>query len=188
MQLARITMQNTSEYIVFDIETQKSFDEIGGRYNLPKMGLSVAVVYDSRTGETSAFREHDVDKLVHVLETAPKIVGFNILQFDYRVLQGYSDFAFNSLPTVDLMQHVVNALGFRLSLDNLAQATLKAGKSSSGLQAIEWYRQGEWEKLIAYCRDDVLITRDLYEFGKMNGHVVYYDRKFRTQKKLKVQW
>ncbi|MFQ5631407.1 MAG: ribonuclease H-like domain-containing protein [bacterium] len=181
-------MQNPSEYIVFDLETQRSIQEVGSRKNFSKLGVSVAVLYDSRTGATEAFREQQIDDLIERLQNTPLVVGFNIVHFDYRVLQGYSNCDFRSLPSVDLMQHIVEALGFRLSLDSLAQATLNATKSASGLQAIAWYQQGEWQKLTKYCRDDVLLTRDLYEYGKEHGYVLHHDKRLRRKRKIWVSW
>jgi len=33
--------------VFFDLETQHSFQEVGGRHNLHRLGLSVAVTYNS---------------------------------------------------------------------------------------------------------------------------------------------
>lgn len=181
-------MNHLEEYIVFDLETQRSIQEVGGRQNLSRLGVSVAVVYDHRTGKTEAFREDRIEDLIECLQNAPSVIGFNIIDFDYHVLRGYSTFDFRTLPSVDLMQHIVDAIGFRLSLDNLTGATLNANKSASGLQAIEWYRRGEVDKLTQYCRDDVLLTRDLYEFGKKHGHVLYGDAKYRRKRKIRISW
>lgn len=179
---------NSQHYIVFDLETQRSIQEVSGRSQFDRLGVSVAVLFDSATGTTEVYREEQIGALIRRLQEAPLIVGFNVLHFDYAVLAGYGAIDYRALPTVDLMQHVVNALGFRLSLDNLIRTTLGAQKSGTGLQALQWYREGNWEALIAYCRDDVLFTRDLYEFGKQNGHVLYFDAKFRIVKKIKVSW
>ena len=181
-------MQQTNDFVVFDLETQRSFDEVGGRQNLQQLGISVAVLYDSRNDETVAFREPELDRLVEYLQTAPLVVGFNVLKFDYPVLQPYTDFRLNSLPTVDLLHHIHQRLGWRVSLDNLGRTTLKAPKSASGLQAIAWFREGEWQKLIKYCEDDVLLTRDLYLFGKQHGYVKFWDGKQRFERKLAVNW
>ena len=86
------------------------------------------------------------------------------------------------------MHELPKVLGHRVSLDSVAQGTLNTQKSAEGLQAIAWYREGEWDKLISYCEKDVLITRDIYRFGKENGFVKFYDRYRRAVRKAKVQW
>ena len=34
------------------------------------------------------------------------------------------------------------------------------------MQALEWWKLGEIDKIIEYCREDVRVTRNLYDFGK----------------------
>ncbi|MCI0476423.1 MAG: hypothetical protein L0Y55_09265, partial [Anaerolineales bacterium] len=72
-------------------------------------------------------------------------------------------------------------------LDALAGATLGASKSADGLLAIQWFREGKIDQLIAYCRDDVAITKQLFEFGRDNGYVLYPDRSRRKQR-VSVAW
>jgi DEAD/DEAH box helicase domain-containing protein len=104
------------------------------------------------------------------------VVGFNILKFDYRVLAGAFDFTWNELPTLDILSDVHAILGFRLSLDHLAGHTLGAGKTADGLMALKWWKTGEVEKIVDYCRQDVAVTRDLYLFGLRNGYLLYKNK------------
>jgi DEAD/DEAH box helicase domain-containing protein len=104
------------------------------------------------------------------------VVGFNIKRFDYKVLSGYSGFDFDQLPSLDLLTLVYDQLGFRLSLDHLAEATLGVGKTASGLDALRWWQEGRLDDIIAYCRADVRITRDLYRFALKNGYLLYRER------------
>ena len=158
--------------VVFDLETQKSFEEVGGRTQMHRLGVSVGVAYRYDTDEYVEFREEAVDGLVELLFEADLVVGYNIKGFDYEVLRGYSDRDFSSLPTHDLMFDLEERLGFRPKLDSVASATLGTGKSADGLQALEWWRQGEIEKIAEYCREDVKVTKELYDFGKRNRCVM----------------
>lgn len=173
--------------LFFDLETQRTFDEVGGRHNLGKLGLAVAVIYDTSTLEYRAYTEDRVEELVEELVQADLVVGFNVVNFDYVVLQPYTDYPLHTLPTVDLLQDVRQQLGFRLPLQALAEATLGAGKSADGLQSVEWFRQGEVDKVIDYCRRDVEITMQLYEYGCQRGHVLYWDRQGQMRK-VPVYW
>jgi len=103
------------------------------------------------------------------------------------VLQPYTEVPLHELPTVDMLEHIYRRLGFRLSLDAVATATLGVQKSADGVQAVRWYRQGQVDKLLAYCQRDVELTRDVYEFGRHRGFVHYQDRNYRMQK-LPVNW
>lgn len=173
--------------IFFDLETQRTFDEVGGRHNLSRLGLAAAVTYDSSTGEYSTFTENEVEELLDRLVGADLVVGFNVKGFDYEVLKPYTDYPLQSIPTTDMLQDIHQKLGFRLSLDSVAQATLGTGKSADGLQAVRWFREGQLDKVIEYCRRDVQVTKRLYEYGCERGYVLYWDRRGQLQK-IFVDW
>ncbi len=173
--------------IFFDLETQKSFQEVGGRANLKLLRVSVAVTFSTATNEYKTYTEKDVAALVADLQAAERVIGFNLLNFDYPVLKAYTTARLNDLNTLDLLDDLYNKLGFRVSLDALANATLGAHKSADGLLAIQWFREGKLEQLLAYCRDDVTITKQLYEFGRDNQFVAFPDRAGRKQK-VSVAW
>jgi DEAD/DEAH box helicase domain-containing protein len=115
------------------------------------------------------------------------VVGCNWRRFDYSFLQPYTTLSLQALPTVDLLDHLYRKLGFRVSLAAVAAATLNAGKLGDGIQAVNWFRRGEIDKVEAYCRRDVEVTRDVYEFGQRNGYVNFRDRNYRL-KRVPVHW
>jgi DEAD/DEAH box helicase domain-containing protein len=173
--------------VFFDLETQRSFQEVGGRYNIPRLGLSVAVTYSTADGAYHHYTEETVAELIEELKAADLVVGFNVVRFDYEVLRAYTDYPLRRLPTVDILDDVYRVLGFRLSLDALASATLGTTKSADGMQAIYWWRQGKMKELFDYCQQDVEITRQLYEFGRQNKYVQYRDRQWRMRR-VPVNW
>ena len=173
--------------LFFDLETQKSAEEVGGWGNIHKMGLAVGVVWDSLDREFFTYEEKDARQLVDKLRTADLVVGFNVIGFDYTVLQPYSDFDLQEINTFDMLVDVKKRLGFRLSLNHLAQHTLNAKKSADGLISLQWYKEGKISKIIQYCKQDVEITRDLYLFGEKNGLVKYQSRSGNPLQ-LEVNW
>ncbi len=173
--------------LFFDLETQKSFQEVGGRENIKLLRVSVAVTFSTATNAFKSYTEKEVAVLVADLMTADRIIGFNLLNFDYQVLKAYTAERLSDLPTVDLLDDLYNKLGFRISLDALANATLGAKKSADGLEAIRWYRAGKIDELIAYCRDDVAITKKLFEYGRENGCVYFIDR-YGRKSQVNVGW
>lgn len=160
----------------FDLETQKSAEDVGGWGNIHKMGLAVGVVWDSLDREFFTYEEKDARELVEKLRTADLVVGFNVIGFDYTVLQPYSDFDLQEINTFDMLVDVKKNRGFRLSLNHLAQHTLNAEKSADGLVSLQWYKEGKIDKIIEYCKQDVEITRDLYLFGEQHGFMKYQSR------------
>jgi DEAD/DEAH box helicase domain-containing protein len=173
--------------IFFDLETQKSFQEVGGRENLRLLRMSVAVTYSTATNEFKSYTEKEVNALIADLKAATRVIGFNLLNFDYPVLKAYTAERLNDLPTLDLLEDLYNKLGFRIGLDALASATLGTNKSADGLLAIQWFREGKLDQLIAYCCDDVSLTKRLFEFGRDNGYVAFVDRNGQ-KKNVKVNW
>ena len=126
--------------------------------------------------------------MVAELKAADRVIGFNIINFDYEVLKPYApNVNFRSFRSLDMMQDVYRALGFRLSLDSIARATLGTTKTADGVQSVIWYRSGEFDKVAEYCKSDVDITRRVYEFGRENGFVHYYS-KLGSKLKLPVSW
>jgi DEAD/DEAH box helicase domain-containing protein len=173
--------------VVFDLETQYAADEVGGWHNIRDMRLAVAVTYNAGMDVYRDYAEQEVDQLIATLRGADLVVGYNVLRFDYEVLRAYTDDPLSDLPTVDMLQDLYRTLGWRPKLDDVAAATLGECKSADGLQAVRWFRQGQLDKVIAYCRRDVEVTWKTYQFGRHNGYVQYRDRKWRVHK-VPVQW
>ena len=122
--------------IYFDLETQKSAEEVGGWDKISRMGLSVGVTYSTAGGGYKIYGEKQVDDLIKDLQRADLVVGFNNLRFDYEVLHGYTTLDLRQLPTLDMLVELQNTLNHRLSLDSIATATFGVEKTAEGLQAI----------------------------------------------------
>ena len=167
---------NEHRILYFDLETQKSADDVGGWGNIHEMKLAVGVVWDSCEQEYFSYLEGAASQLVKKLRTADLVVGFNVKKFDYGVLQPYADFDLDEITTFDMLIDVNKKLGHRLSLNHLAENTLNAEKSADGLVSLQWYKEGKIDKIIEYCKQDVEITRDLFLYGESHGYVKYSTR------------
>ncbi len=175
-------------YVFFDLESQYLFDEVGGRENIAKLKVACGVTYSTAKNDFIVYWEKDVPALVEELKSATKVIGFNLQGFDYLVLKPYSpETRFASIPTLDLLLDLQKILGFRISLDNIASATLGAAKTADGLQSVQWFRNGELDKVAEYCKADVDITRRVYEFGRDNGRI-FYKSKLGSKLKVDVNW
>ncbi|MCC7522278.1 ribonuclease H-like domain-containing protein [Candidatus Uhrbacteria bacterium] len=166
--------------VVLDIETQNTFQDVGA-YNPSLLNVSLVGCYFFETDTFEAFFEADLPKLWPRLERAERIIGYNLVGFDYPCLQRYYSGDIMRLPTVDLLVEIEKRLGFRIKLDDVAQATLGVGKSGHGLQAVEFWKKGELEKLKEYCLQDVRVTRDVYEFALQNSFVRFHNRQGQLQ-------
>lgn len=181
--------------VYFDLETQRSFGDVGGFSHKAKMGVSVAVTYSTARGSYEIYSEPDMDRLAEELVRADLVVGWNHLQFDYPVLQPY---VFPTLAeqtiNLDMMLDLEERLGFRLKLDSVASATLGTGKTADGLDALRWWqehkRSGDFaplRKIAEYCAYDVKVTRCVHEYALEHGLLRYDDRSGRVTE-IAVDW
>jgi DEAD/DEAH box helicase domain-containing protein len=175
-------------YVFFDLETQNLFEDVGGRDHIADLKFACGVTWSTMKNDFTVYWEKDVPALIEELKSATKVVGFNLVNFDYQVLQPYSpETRFASIPTLDLLLDIHKILGFRLSLATIAEASLGASKSADGVQSVQWYRAGELDKVAEYCKVDVDITRRVYEFGRDHGYV-HYKSKLGSRLKVEVKW
>ncbi|MEI6477559.1 MAG: ribonuclease H-like domain-containing protein [bacterium] len=161
------------DIIVYDIETQETFADVGSR-DPKKLHISVIGAYSYKDNEFMSYTEDELPLFWRRLEQCDMIVGFNNKGFDDQVCAAYFP-EITKVYSFDILAEVYKNLGFRVKLDNIAQATLGLGKSGDGLKAVRLYAEGKMEELRSYCLDDVKITRDIFDHGKQYGKLRYGD-------------
>lgn len=169
--------------VILDIETKFTFRD----FNDPqKLGISIAVIYDYKSGQPQAFFEKDLHKMYPILEHSSYIIGYNINSFDMAVLQAYYPGKVEDLMTFDMLEDIRVKLGRRLALNDLIHATLNKKKSGHGLMAIDFFKEKKWDELKSYCTDDVMLTKALFDYGVEKSEVFYIDEKGKNP--IKVEW
>ena len=158
--------------------------------------MSAGVIWDTFDEKFHVYIEHQIQKMVDHFYKADQIVGFNHVGFDYRVVAGvhYADTHERSclhtelagLNNFDMLLELKKLLGHRLKLESIARPTLGTGKSADGLQALKWYKEGKLDKIIAYCKVDVEVTRDVHLYALENGKLHYDSRS--GIKTVSVDW
>ena len=149
--------------VYFDLETQRSANEVGGWDYPDRMGMSIGVTYSTASGEYKIYDEKHVNDLIYELQHADLVVGYNHCGFE-------------SVPSLDLLLAIKKYVPHRLAMDSLAQVTLGIGKTAEGLQALKWYKEGKLLQIAEYCCYDVKITRLLHEYGAKHGRLYYQER------------
>jgi len=150
--------------IFLDIETRNTFQEVG-KAEPVLLDISVVCIYDSETDQYSSYLQEDLPKLWPLIEKADMIITFNGDHFDIPLLNKYYNGDLTKIKSLDLLKEIRNSLGHRVGLGLVAQATLGTTKSGHGLEAIEWWKNKEIDKIIKYCIDDVKITKQIYEYA-----------------------
>jgi DEAD/DEAH box helicase domain-containing protein len=191
-------------YLVFDIEIKKTLGQVATELKLSdermafsyphKLGFGIGVVYNSITDEYLTFNSAK-EMAKYLLENGDFLVSFNGIRFDIPcLLNGEVDIdiflALQNKPHLDILQNFYANVGgrFRVGLDNIAQNTLGKGKTGNGADAPLLFQQGKIEELIAYCKNDVLITKEIYEFGVEQGFIKYWDNQNNALCRMEVDW
>jgi DEAD/DEAH box helicase domain-containing protein len=176
------------DIVYFDLETQRTANDVGGWGHKHEMGMSIGVTFSTKTEEYHIYTAATVEELIAQLRRSDLVIGYNHTHFDYGVLGGYYPFDLNlELRSLDLMVDLDAKLGHRPKLEDVAVATLGVGKTAEGLQAIRWWQQGKLAEIAEYCAYDVKVTKCIHEYGVRHGFVKYRDRSGRDQQ-VEVDW
>lgn len=201
--------------VFFDCETKKLFGDVEG-FNPAELGVSIVSVYSRKIDEKSSengyqttpveaeghkilsevegklqsFWEKDFEGMWSIFQDADRVIGYNSIGFDVPALEPYANFPFRKLPHFDIMLKVKEIYGKRVSMDAIAKETLDREKKETGLEAVYlWQRKDKksLERLRKYCEDDVLITKEIYDFALKNGYLLFKDR-WNTLRKVYVDF
>lgn len=166
-------------YIVFDLETQNIFQDIGSN-DPTALDISVATVYDSETEIYTTVTIDELDTLWPIIENADALVGYNSNHFDIPLLNKYYPGDLSHIKSIDMLEDIRASFGRRLRLDDVAKATVGAKKNADGLQAVRWWREGNIDSIKKYCEQDVRVTKQVFDYAREHGHVKIKDG-FRKQ-------
>lgn len=169
--------------VIIDLETKHTFREFNEHQ---KLGVSVMAAYDYGTQKGLVFDEKELTKAFPLLEHASYVIGYNSNGFDLPVLQAYYPGDIMTLSSFDILEDIRSKIGRRLALNDVAFATLGKKKSGHGLMAIDYYKEGKIDELKKYCLDDVMITKELFDFGVKYGEVHYMNEAGRNI--IRVDW
>jgi DEAD/DEAH box helicase domain-containing protein len=160
--------------IVFDCETKTTIMRGDGFKNL-EISVSVAYHYESR--QFQVFLEHEQAALCKLVREADLVVGFNQLGFDMPLLRNYDpEIPIDVSKHYDILREFEKVAGHRIKLDHVLNQTLGTKKTSDGLQAVEWYKRGEIQKIAEYCKEDVRQTRNLFDYIVQHKSVAFQDK------------
>jgi len=190
--------------LIFDVETQKLFSDITTE-DPGDLGISVVSVYRREVDDTGKEIRGEMKSFWHPaagmspvleemwswFEEADRIIGFNSKKFDIPALRHHFIKDLSKLPHFDILEVVRSVLGRRISLNALAQDTLGVNKTDVGTNAVYYFAnrtKENLEKLRAYCESDVLITRDLYDFGRAKKYLKYMDTKWNRIETFQVDF
>jgi DEAD/DEAH box helicase domain-containing protein len=179
--------QRAARHIYLSLTTQKSAEDVGGWQHKHLLGLGVAVTYDTQDKRYRVYTTETVEALLASLRQADLVIGFNLRDFDYQVLQPYATIPLATLPTMALLDEVQQGLGFRVSLSHLVHATLGLNRPDDSLHTLDWFRQGQRDRVAEHCRRNIELLQALVHHGITTGSLFYCDHSG-ERRALPVHW
>lgn len=195
------------EFCTFDLETIRYHDQVeGGWKNIEAFGMSCAVTHTKVDGFKHWFGK-DLIPLLEYLKEAPLVVGFNLKEFDYRVLTGaitemtsgvatedelrrLSAINIKDFKTFDILEEIQASLGHKVKLSMMALANFGQRKQGSLKKATDWWKQGDTVKVKDYCEGDVKIARELFVKAVSEKHLLWHwwNHESRVEKLDTAHW
>lgn len=173
--------------LVFDIETQNIFQDVGSR-NPEDLDISVVGIYDYETNKYHTFMQEEFDQMWPFFKKADVIITFNGEYFDIPLLNKYYRKAaqgdLKDIRSLDIFKEIKTTSGRWLKLDKIASGTFGINKIGDGLEAVKWWREGKIDMIKEYCLSDVKITKDIYEFAMKNKKIMFKEGPFTKEIKL----
>ena len=201
-----------NDIMALDIETSNYSWEIGGWQNKALFDPSVVATWD---GDNAAiFSKQDVeidgldikalhprtlgDHITDFVEKGGKIIGHNILGFDFPVLRESLD----CWAITDVMQKNDSVFDTKTmfqkaslphgtletSLNVLSKHNLNQDKLMQSVEAPKAWAEGKYEEVIKYCVSDAQLTYDLFMVGRNEG--IIKSRSLETGEivEVEVEW
>jgi len=166
--------------LVFDIETKNAFFEVGTQ-NAADLDISVVGLYDYFLDQYLAFEEHEFPKMWSHFEQADMLITYNGNHFDIPLLNKYYAGDLTRIYSLDILKELHKSAGRRMKLDQVAEGTLGTHKTGDGLEALEWWRNGEKQKVKDYCLMDVKLTKEIFEYARMHNKLYFSQGGQRTE-------
>lgn len=185
-ELSAAKLTEDKRMVFYDVETQKRADEVGGWDRADLMLISIAVTFSELDG-FKVWYEKDTRDMIRYMSEFDLVVSFNGNNFDSKVLSHYGEVSVLNQRSFDVAEYLSARLKHRVRLESVATATLGAGKSADGLLALQWWKEGRVDEIIEYCKQDVKVLRDVVEFGKEHGYILYNDTE-QNAVKVAVEW
>lgn len=158
--------------IFFDIESKNVFADVG-KHDPSLLDIALVGIYDSETDTYETFIEEELPRLWPILERADMLIGFNSDHFDIPLLNKYYPGDLTKIKSLDILREIHKTYGRRMRLEQLAEGTLGRKKIGHGLEAVQWWRNGEIQKVRDYCCDDVKLTKELYDYARENDKLIF---------------
>ena len=195
----------------FDLETQKLFKDIEPKWDnfrfkekeslrpkvIPQMKISISGILSidkSNKPLYTYYEEDEVDKLINHLSILDKIIGHNLLRFDYDVISAYvsesilQEFKAKTIDTWRLLKEKTNQW---IGLDDLGKLNFGISKTIDTLQIPKMWKEGKQNEVKKYLKRDLDILALVFYNGLNQLPIKYYKKSYGKvlgTKSVNVNW
>lgn len=166
-----------------DEERLSDIEYCDGWRDFANMGVSCIGAYDYDADRYRVFMEDNLWEFDDLIRQHDVIVGFNSLGFDNRLIQAHDLGLSIDLDerSYDLLVEIWKAAGLGpqfeypshigFGLDACCKANFGTQKSGHGAFAPVDYQRGNYGRLVDYCLNDVVLTKQLLDLIIVGGPV-----------------
>lgn len=174
--------------LIIDLLTKYSYDDVGGKKGMDKMGISVAGAFDYTANKVTFYEEENINTYIHELYSAKLIMGINLTKFIYRILSNFSANDFSKLKSLDVLEYFKKRLTFKPTLEGLFNGTLGIKNIKKNDNYVPMlFKQGRFDEIKSLCNQNIDDLKNLFDFGMTKGYVVYDDTAGQRWK-ISVNW
>lgn len=176
---------NPAGILYLHVNSRRTAQDVGG-WHPKKLGLAAAATLSG--GRLKVFTEDTVHELFTVLEHAECVVGYNLLEFDFPVLQGCGVTGLDRVSCIDMLADLEATVGRRLRLDSVCAATLGHTPRRSGLDTARAWKDGDMAVVIEDTCNMVLDFRDIHQYAVEHGRLSFLDGDSQIRREVEINW
>ena len=210
--LSELKKFSVKTIIFFDIETKQLFKDIVPEWEdltssernqlypmiLKEIEMAIAGVLTFDIKEDipkfDYYTETDIEQLKKKLGEYDIIIGYNLLRFDYLVVEKYltADFIKKLKgKTIDTFVLLYNRTEEYISLNDLGKLNLGMIKTEDTLMIPKLWKEGRYSEVKEYLRRDLELTAGIFCYVLKFGQLLYPHKtfgKFIEDRTVKLDW
>lgn len=184
---SKATSQQNSTVYVIQAQPQRTYDDVGGKKNISRMGIAFVALYDYQNDRIAVYSEAEVMACIDAITGAYRLVGCHLEKFVFPLLAGYQSFDLNRIERIDMLDEVSRKIGRKTELDDLLFSTLEIKRPTDPMKMARLFQHGQVEQV---KETTIQIAKDLaaiYRHGKEKGYV-FINGPFGQRWKISVAW
>ena len=181
------TGSSASTIYILDVQTRKTYEDVGGKKGTSQLGVSYAALLNHGTDDISVYTELDINILLDKIFSSHLVIGLNLKKFAYTVLSGYRNAEFDLINSLDIVDDVRKKIIRKPCIEELFSGTLDISREIDNMKIARQFKQGGVEEVKKITIQNVIDLNSVYVFGKQRGHVFINDATGQRWK-IPVSW